>query len=179
MKQSTVAKRYAQALYEVAVKNQQVDLIESELSVVKQVVVNNPEILTVLGAPKLSLAKKKEMVGQAFASASDFVRNTLFLLVDRHRMSEVTSVIDAYSNLVNEAKGRANATVYSVRALTQEEQVQISAAYAPKVGKSSLHITNIVDPSILGGLKVRIGNRIFDATLQGKMDRLTKKLVIN
>lgn len=179
MTQSTVAKRYAQALYEVAVKNQQVDLIESELAVVKQVIVSNPEILTVLGAPKLSLAKKKEMVGQAFASASDFVRNTLFLLVDRHRMNEVTAVIDAYSDLVNEAKGRATATVYSVRALTQEEQVQISAAYAPKVGKSSLHITNIVDPSILGGLKVRIGNRIFDATLQGKMDRLTKKLVIN
>ena len=64
-------------------------------------------------------------------------------------------------NHANEEKGIAEATVYSVRPLTADETEAISASFAAKVGKHSLNIENIVDTDLLGGLKIRIGNRIF------------------
>ena len=79
--------------------------------------------------------------------------------------------------LSNEAQGVAEAKVYSTRALTEEERANISTAFAKNVGKQSLRIENIVDPSIIGGMRVQIGNRIYDSSLSTKLDRLKRNLI--
>jgi F-type H+-transporting ATPase subunit delta len=67
--------------------------------------------------------------------------------------------------------------VYSTRPLTEAEQQALSATFAAKVGKQSLRIENIVDTNLLGGIKLRIGNRIFDGSLRGKLERLERQLL--
>ena len=79
--------------------------------------------------------------------------------------------------LSNEAQGIAEAKVYSTRELTEEERTSISTVFAKNVGKQSLSIQNIVDPSIIGGLRVQIGNRIYDSSLSTKLDRLKRNLI--
>ncbi|OLN24160.1 F0F1 ATP synthase subunit delta [Domibacillus antri] len=179
MSKSGAAKRYAIALFELAKEQNQVVEIEQELRVVKQVFSENKELQTLLESPKLSIVNKQAFVQSAFAQASSPVVNTLKLLVQRHRTIEVTFVCDEFIELANEERGTADARVYSVRPLSPVEETAVSAAFSRKVGKQTLNIENIVDPELLGGLKVRIGNRIFDGSLRGKLNRLEKQLTTN
>lgn len=88
-------------------------------------------------------------------------------------------MIDEYKTLSNDALNVADAKVYSVRPLSAEEQATLSAVFAAKVGKASLNISNIVDSSLIGGVKIRIGNRIFDGSVSGKLERLGRQLTTN
>ncbi|WP_210364419.1 F0F1 ATP synthase subunit delta [Bacillus sp. REN3] len=177
MSNSTVAKRYALALFQIASEKQVLAQVEGELRTVKEVVSNNPDLTAFLKSPKLPNEKKKEVLKQAFASASTYVLNTLMILVDRHREDQISEVADQFIALANEARGIAEAKVYSVQPLSAEQAEAISAAFAPQVGKQTLQIENIVDSNLLGGVKLRIGNRIFDGSLRGKLDRLERKLL--
>jgi len=177
MSNPQVANRYAQALFQVASEQKQIDTVESELRVVKEVFQNNAGLASVLASPKVSLDKKKELLKQAFGSASPYVLNTLMVLVDRHRTGSITEVADQFIELVNDTKGVAEAKVYSVQPLTDDQKEALSLAFAPKVGKKALQIENITDSNLLGGIKLRVGNRIFDGSLRGKLDRLQRKLL--
>ncbi|OCA88848.1 F0F1 ATP synthase subunit delta [Pseudobacillus wudalianchiensis] len=177
MSDSVVAKRYALALFDIAKEHQQLQQIEEELQVVKAVFQETKGLLPLLKSPKLTIEEKQGLVKTAFSNASSYVINILMLLIERHREEEIVAVVDAYVSLANEEQGLAEATVESTRSLTDAEMKQISTTFAKKVGKQALKITNIVNPALLGGLKVRIGNRIFDGSLRGKLDRLEKQLI--
>jgi F-type H+-transporting ATPase subunit delta len=177
MSNSMVAKRYALALFQIAKEQQLLGVVEEELRVVKEVMLYNTDLKAVLKSSKLSMDKKKEILKEAFASVNAFVLNTLLILIDRHREDEIVEVANQYFMLANEAAGVAEAKVYSTRELTDEEREAISAVFAAKVGKKSLKIENIVDSELLGGVKLRIGNRIYDGSLRGKLDRLERKLL--
>ncbi len=174
---STVAKRYALALFQLANEQNLLDQMEEELRVVKEVVNENSDLNAVLKSPKLSIEKKKEILKDAFKTVNTFVINTLMILIERHRENEISDVADQFINLANDERGIAEAKVYSIRPLTEVEREALSATFAAKVGKRSLRIENIVDSNLLGGIKLRIGNRIFDGSLRGKLDRLERQLL--
>jgi F-type H+-transporting ATPase subunit delta len=177
MSYSTVAKRYALALFEIAKEHNQLEAIEEELRTVRAVFLENRELSALFENPKLTLAKKKSIIQEAFQTASPFVLNTLMIMTDRHRTGEITGLVEAYIELTNEARGIADATVYSVRPLTEDEKSALSSSFAKKVGKQSLRITNVTDEDLLGGIKVQIGTRIYDGSLQGKLTRLERELI--
>ncbi|MEH7883231.1 F0F1 ATP synthase subunit delta [Bacillus sp. JJ1609] len=177
MSNSMVAKRYALALFQLSKENNLLAQVEQELRVVKEVLVNSSDLNAVLQSPKVSAAKKKEIIKDSFSQVNPFVLNTLMILIDRHRQDQMVEVVDQFVELSNEEHGIADAKVYSIRPLTEDESDALSASFAAKVGKKSLRIQNIVDPELLGGLKIRIGNRIYDGSLRGKLNRLERKLL--
>ncbi|MDZ5471813.1 F0F1 ATP synthase subunit delta [Bacillus sp. 31A1R] len=177
MSNSTVAKRYALALFQLAKENQLLDQMESELRVVKEVVNNSDNLNAVLKSPKLSNEKKKEILKESFESFSVYVLNTLMILIDRHREDHISDVADHFIQLANDERGIAEAIVYTIRPLTEAERQALSESFATKFGKKSLRIDNIVDSNLLGGIKLRIGNRIFDGSLRGKLERLERQLL--
>ncbi|MFC4354130.1 F0F1 ATP synthase subunit delta [Chryseomicrobium palamuruense] len=177
MSKSAVAKRYAIALFELARENDTLVATRDDLTEIKAAWKQDADVQALFASPKLSLAKKKEMIRTVFGSASPAVVNTLQLLVEKKRLHELPAIVDEFSALSNNAQGIAEATVYSTRALTDEERAHISAAFAQEVGKGSLNIQNVVDPSLIGGLRIQIGNRIYDNTLSSKLTRLKRNLI--
>ncbi|MEH7415884.1 F0F1 ATP synthase subunit delta [Neobacillus drentensis] len=177
MSNTMVAKRYASALFQITNEQQILNQVEEDLRVVKEVLEYNPDLKAVLKSSKLTIDKKKEIVKNAFASVNVYVLNTVLILVERHREDQIVEVTDQFLELANEAKGIADAEVYSARELTDAEREALSAAFAAKIGKKSLRIENIVDSNLLGGIRLRIGNRIYDGSLRGKLDRLERKLL--
>lgn len=101
---STVAKRYALALFQLANEHQLLDQMEEELRAVKEVVTNNSDLKSVLKSPKLSIEKKKEILKDAFASVNTFVLNTLMILIERHREDHISDVADHFISLANDKK---------------------------------------------------------------------------
>jgi F-type H+-transporting ATPase subunit delta len=177
MSNGTVAKRYATALFQVAKEQNLLEQVENELTAVKTVFLENKELLSVLNHPKVANVTKKSLIKESFANVSAPVLNVLLLLIDRHRQSVIPEVVDFYIEEANNARGIADAKVYSVRELTEEEKSSLSQAFAKKVGKASLRIQNIIDPKVIGGVKLRIGNRIYDGSVSGKLARVERELL--
>jgi F-type H+-transporting ATPase subunit delta len=177
VKQTITGNRYAIALFQLAEEHNQVETIEQNLQVIKAVFHQVKELEPLMKSPKISSEKKKEILREAFSFVSPFVLNTLFVLIDRQRIDHLFPMIEKFHELTNEQKGIAEAKVVSVRPLTDQEKEAISSHFAKKVNKASLKIENIIDSDLLGGLKIQIGNRIFDGSLRGKLDRLKRELV--
>lgn len=142
-----------------------------------EVFTKDKELLGFLAHPKMTSGAKREVLANAFTGLSSSVQNTLMLMVERHRTDEVTAMAQEFIELANEENSVADATVYTVNPLTEAEAKAVSSAFAAKIGKRNLRITNITDSNIIGGIKLQIGNRIYDGTISGKLDRLSKQLL--
>lgn len=177
MSHDAVEKRYASALFELAKEHGQLETIEKEVRVVKEVFEGNEPFRKLLKSPKVTLGKKQEILKDIFSGLSTFTLNTLLLLTERHRDDLIADVCRSFIERMNEERGISEAVVYSARPLTAEESKAISGVFAEKVGKRSLNIENVVDSGLLGGLKIRIGNSIFDSSLRGKLERLERTLI--
>lgn len=177
MSETIIAKRYANALFQLGQEQSKLEQMETELRTLREVYRHNHELVTFLQHPRVTVDQKKKLVNDSFNTFSTEIVNTLKLLIDRHREEIVPEMIEAFIIKMNDAKGIADATVYSTRELSDQEKKRISETFAPKVGKRSLNLTNIVDSSILGGMRLRVGNRIFDGSVSGKLSRMERKLV--
>ncbi len=177
MSNSIVAKRYALALFELCQEKKNLDTVVEEARLIIEVFSTNEELLSFLKHPKISFQQKKQMLADAFANLSTELKNTLMLMVERKRIPEIAQMAEDFVELSNEEKSVADAQVYTIRPLTEAEREAVSATFAPKVGKKSLRIDNIVDRDIIGGMKLRIGNRIFDGSVSGKLNRLERQLL--
>lgn len=177
MSQNAVAGRYAVALYNLAKEQNQLDQLEQELKVVEKVVAENPQFLTILKHPKIAKDTKKALVKEVFKDASQTVINTILLLIDRKREDLLLEIAEQYFLLANDARGIADAKVFSVRPLTADEEQALSEVFAKKIGKSELRINNIIDDSLIGGVKLRIGNTIYDGSVKGKLERIERQLL--
>ncbi|WP_066176182.1 F0F1 ATP synthase subunit delta [Bacillus marinisedimentorum] len=178
MSRDVAANRYAGALFEIAKERQMLDKAEQDLRLVKEVFSGDDELTTFLNHPKIENEQKKQvLMGAFFQSLSPEVMNTLLLLTDRRRGGSIQDVADSFIELANEERGVADAKAYSVRPLSDEETQALSDIFAKRVGKQSLSIENIVDPSLVGGVKLRIGNRIYDGSVSGKLERIKRELV--
>ncbi len=173
-----VAKRYAAALFEVVRERNALDQVEKELVSVKSVIQENDQLLTILNHPKISIDDKKALLSKLFGNhVSEAVHNTLLLMVDRKRETMIPNLVEQYTKLANEERGVADATVYSVRILTEEEQQSISKTFAERISVKELRVENVIDQDLVGGIKVKIGNRIFDGSVSGKLNRIQRQLV--
>ncbi|PID15153.1 MULTISPECIES: F0F1 ATP synthase subunit delta [unclassified Sporosarcina] len=177
MSQSVIAKRYAVALFEAAQEKQQTLSVQADLKELQKVFADEKQFDELLISPKFSIEKKKELIGQLFNGANQLVLNTLYVLIDAGRIEEIGNLIEDFQELANEASGVAEAKVYSTRLLSVEESTAISTAFAHKVGKQSLHIENIIDPSLIGGIRLQIGNQIYDSSVSAKLARLERQLI--
>ncbi|MFC7371528.1 F0F1 ATP synthase subunit delta [Fictibacillus iocasae] len=172
---AVVAKRYALALFDIA-GTENLEKTADELRLVKSVISSNKDLMKVLAHPKVTTSQKKELVKDSIgAELSTPVMNTLFLLVDRNRISLIGEMADQFINLANDAQGVADAKVYSVRPLSADETAELEKTFTARLGKK-LRIENIIEPSLIGGMKIRIGNRIFDGSVSGKLDRIERQL---
>lgn len=174
---SQAAERYALALFQIAQKHQVTADVEQDLREVKKVFAENPELYNLMVSPKLSSEKRINLIKELFKQGNKYVINTIQLIAERGRLNEIGNLVDAYVSLSNDAQGIQDAKVYSTRPLTEEERASISSVFAQKVGKQALRIENIVDPSLLGGLRLQIGNRIYDSSISTKLARLQRQLI--
>ncbi|SDW41361.1 ATP synthase F1 subcomplex delta subunit [Marininema mesophilum] len=175
MSQSIVAKRYAKALFQIALEKNRLDEVEQEWQGVVEALGHHPELAGWLAHPRVAAEEKKALLGKLFANHSDLTQNLLFLLIERRREDVIEAVGAEYKKLANESKGVAEAEVITARALTEEEEKELIAVFQKQIGKT-LVVKNRVDSDLLGGVTVKIGDRLYDGSLAGKLERFRKQL---
>jgi F-type H+-transporting ATPase subunit delta len=178
MKQDHVAKRYAIAVFELAKEQNAVAQITEELKVVNEVVENTDLFDTFFKHPKVTREQKKDLVKASFhGKISDTLLNTLFLLIDKKREGILFKLVEEFLKLTNEEQGVAEAKVFTAKPLTDGEQAAFAATFSKVSGKGKLTINNIVDPELIGGFKVRIGDRIYDGSVLSQLRRIERRMI--
>ncbi|MBH5320565.1 F0F1 ATP synthase subunit delta [Paenibacillus sp. GSMTC-2017] len=173
---TVVAKRYAKALFELASAAGKVSEVEDQLKLIADALKQDEETVKFLSLPTVAPEGKIALLKAVFGdNVSELVYNTLHVLVTRRRQSIIGDVYEAYTKIAGEALGQAHATVYSAKELTDQELADVSAQFGSITGKKII-AQQIVEPALLGGLQVRIGDRLYDGSLSGKLDRLQKSL---
>lgn len=167
-----VAKRYAKALFEVALQQQKVLETEQELRAVVAALTGDAEIGKFIASPNISDEAKRGVLHTSLdGKVSEPVLRTVVLLIERGRVDLLDALLDDYVKIEGESLGIADAIVYSTYALNDEEKEAVAREFGGRVNKQ-VRIENIVDPTLLGGLKVAIGDTIYDGSLAGKLERL-------
>ncbi|MBW7475074.1 F0F1 ATP synthase subunit delta [Paenibacillus oenotherae] len=175
-RESVVAKRYAKALFELAQQQNVVAEVEQQLKIVVQALEGDAEIRSFLGFPNIDTSKKTALIkGALSGKVSDVVLNTLELLIARGRQGAIGAVYEAYTKVAGEALGQAHAIVYTAKLLTADELAKVVEKFSAVAGKKIV-AEQVEDSSLLGGVQVRIGDRLFDGSLSGKLARLEKSL---
>lgn len=171
---TVVAKRYAKALYGAAVEKGITLEVEEQLKAVVQVLHHDQEVKRFILSPRISQSDKLSVLRTALLDkVSPTVMNTVELLVEQGRTDIFAELLDTYIKIEGDALGIGDATVYSTYALSEEEKAHVAAEFGQLV-KRTIRVTNVVDTSLLGGLKVVIGDTLYDGSLAGKLDRLEK-----
>lgn len=177
MSRSIVSKRYAKALYEAASEDNIVGNVEQELSLVVDLIDMNEDFRKFLEHPNIEKRRKYDVLEQAVSQhVSPLVMNTLRLMIARGREALFAQLLDYYIAIANEAQGQEVATIYSATPLSAEAVDQISQTFSTITGKT-IKATHQVDPSLIGGLRVRIGDKLYDGSVSRKLEKLSNQLV--
>ncbi|WP_416147760.1 F0F1 ATP synthase subunit delta [Salipaludibacillus sp. HK11] len=178
MRRHPVGYRYAYAMFDLA--EQQGTLVETleDLEVVSQVFEDTNLLDEGFRHPNITDTQKKNILTEAFSEkVSTHVLHLLLLLIENKRIDVLHPIVDNYKQLANQAQGIAEATVQSAKPLSEQEQETIAGVFAIRAGKRKLNITNIVDKEIIGGLKVQIGDTVYDGSVSNQLARIKTRMI--
>jgi ATP synthase, F1 delta subunit len=171
--------RYANATYVAASKGSMLDKVENELAAIKLTAAKSPAFRSFLENPLISRDDKEKGVEEMFkGKVSNVTLNLMMTLAGNARLSEAPKIADTYSQLMKAKRGEVEATIISADPLTKAQVSAIEAAMKSQVGKNkSVVLSAKVDPAILGGLQVQIGDQFLDLSVGSKIDSISRTAV--
>jgi F-type H+-transporting ATPase subunit delta len=171
---TTVARRYAQAVFEIARDAGVFEQWERDLSVL-DALMGDPVIRGYLESPKTSLADKTALLDKALEGAQPEARRLARMLLDRRRLSSVPEIFERFQSLLLQEKGIVIADVTTAVPLDDAGQEMVRKQLSELVGKD-VELRAQVDPAIIGGMVARIGDNLIDGSVSNQLRRLHERL---
>lgn len=175
MSGDAVARRYADALYELAADRGLVDDIMTQLDLLGRVAAYTPELGRILRSPALPDREKRRLLALCLPDAPPLLMHFFAVLISKRRASEALRIVDAFRVRVERARDIRTAVVSSAVPLTAEEQEAIRARLEVRSG-ARVRLSLSVDPALIGGLVVQMGDRRIDLSVRGRFDDLRRRL---
>lgn len=169
--------RYSSALLEIALEEKSVKQYRDCIKEIQKCLKDNPEYLHVLSSAFISKDEKYALVKKAFASLPfKHIVNFIGVIIDNERINELPHIFDRFISLCNDHLGVEEGFVYSTLELSKLQIDKIEKAIGERL-KKEVELKNIVDESLIGGIKVVIHDRVFDGSLSSKFKELENKLL--
>ena len=169
-----LAGRYAGALYELAVEAKSTDAVLSDLTGLKSLMSENAELNAVISSPVVARAEQAKAIMAIMekGGANSLTIKFLGVIAGNGRLFDVAQIIQAFTEEVARRNGQVSAEVTSAVSLDGQRQKAVEKTVAKLAGSKNISLEMKVDPSLLGGLVVRIGSRLFDTSVKTKLNRL-------
>ena len=175
-RRDTAARRYAEAAFEIATRDDSIDAWRRELQTAASIV-GDERVARHLANPAVSLEQRTGQVEKALGKAvSQPVLNLVLLQLRRGRIEQLPQVAAEFRRLDNARQGITEATATAAAELTPAEVEAITRRLEQLTG-GRVELDVQVDPSLLGGLIVRVGDRLIDGSVRGRLERLRNRLV--
>ena len=168
-----LAGRYATALFELAVEQKQLDLVAADLAALATLLDESDDLQRLVRSPVLSREEQQRAMAAILeqAGAAALTKNFVGLLAARRRLFVLADIIDTFNQLLAAHRGEVRAAVISARALSKAQLDSVRATLRTVLG-GEVAVDAQVDEEMIGGLVVRVGSRMVDASLRTKIQRL-------
>lgn len=172
-----VAIRYAESLFDLALETNQVEAYSKDIELVREVFESDPSFVRFFSHVLIEDEAKCALLDKSFkGQVNDYVVNFLKLLVKKRRMRYVMEVIKAFKDLTNKHFGIEEGILYAGYDISDAEVREVEQAISKKENKT-INLRVVKDPSLIGGIKVEINNRVFDGSIKNKVTLLKKELL--
>lgn len=173
-----VSATYAEALFELALEQKVIEETVKEVESVKEVILQNDELMKLLNHPQITRQEKVTIVENVFKSrVSDIVTGLLVAVVEKGRSSELVKVLDCFLEQADEYRLIGTAYVTSAIPLSDNQKKEIESKLKATTKYMQFKMNYIVDKDIIGGLVIRIGDRIVDSSIRTKLNNMSKELL--
>lgn len=175
MPRGVAAKRHAQAVFQLALERGELEKWLEDLKTIATTL-SQPQLMAILESPKVHLNEKMELIRRCLPGVSQLALNLVYLLVARRRLRLIDQIVSEYQRLADAYQGLEHAEVTTAIPLDEEDRKRLSERLAELTG-TRIMLSTKVDPDVIGGFVVRIGDRLIDGSTKSKLGSLRKSLV--
>ena len=178
MSKDVLAKRYAKAFFESQPSLKKVIQTHKDLETLVSLYEASHHLQVFFLSPNFIPQEKIAFINQA-AQREGWQKATvrfLRLLIEKNRIRSIKDVAQALGHLIDEAQGKKRVTIMTARRLSDGEKVRIRNRMR-SIASQEVEIEVEVDPGLIGGVYIQVGSKVFDGTIQGKLEALTGRLV--
>ncbi len=169
---------YAEALLALAKQHDLVDAIADDMRGLAAVLQETPELGVFLANPLVKPAVKKAVLGKTLADkVNPFTLNFLNLLADRGRIIVLAAIADSFLALVRRLKNIALAEVRTTKPLSDAQQAAVVDKVKQITGAVDVELATHIDATLIGGVIIKVGSQVIDASIRGQLRRLSLQLV--
>jgi F-type H+-transporting ATPase subunit delta len=173
-----VSKTYGDALFELAVEENRTDSLMEEILMLQTVLKENKDFEKILEHPEISKQNKLQVIEDVFKGRiSDALTGFLRIVVTKGRYKDLPDIFAYFIARVKEYKKIGVADVTSATAVTDGQKAKIEKKLLDTTHYETMEIEYKVDESLIGGLMIRIGDRVVDSTIKSKLGKLTANLM--
>lgn len=180
MSTGTLARRYAKALLELAEESGQVEATGEQLAALAEAWEVSAELRETFENPAVMASQRRDLLGQLAQKLglSPHVRNMALLLSDRRRMRFFPAVAAAFQELAERKAGRVRAEVVTAAPMPDAYYQELQKALESVTGKQ-VTLQKKEDPSLIGGVVTRVGDKVFDGSLRARLSELREELMVD
>jgi len=171
---TAAARRYAKAVFELAAQEGQVEQWQRRLTRVRELF-DDPATAAVLANPTIPVEQRETVISGAPHVLDPEGTNLARLLIESWRIADAAEIDEEFQRLADEAAGRVRATVTTAIELAARDRDRVARELSQRLGKD-VNISVVVDPSIVGGMKLQYGDRVVDASVATKLEQLRRRL---
>jgi F-type H+-transporting ATPase subunit delta len=173
-----VSKTYGDALFDLAVEENKIDALVDEVKDVKEALIENPELFKLLNHPKIVKEEKEKIIENIFdGKVSKELAGFLKIIVSKGRQQDMIEILEYFINEVKDNKKIGVVSVTSAKPLTESQKERIEKRIAETTEYRSLEMNYQVQEEIIGGLIIRIKDRVVDSSIRTKIEELRKRLL--
>lgn len=169
------AKEYGRALFMITEEDSVSDRLLSQVKTAQSVLKANPDYAKLIDSPALTVGERIELIEGAFGSLDERLLNLIKILAEKRELHAFLGVAKAYYGFYDESRGIERVEVISAVPLTKEQIAALEQKLHQKEGKTFI-VSNTVDPTILGGIKLRYSTVQLDGSLRTRLDKIEKAL---
>lgn len=173
-RRDTASRRYAEAAFQVARADDGLDRWQSDLAVLGDALAI-PELRAVMEHPAIPFGEKERVLRRAVTGVGAEALNLVLLMIRRGRPGATPAMRRHFEELVRRHRGIARAEIRSALPLEAADRAQLEGAFGSLAGRQ-VDLTEVVDPSLIGGISVRIGDQLYDASVRSRLERLRARL---
>lgn len=174
---SNLALTYARSLLELADERDETEPVANDMGALRQILDENPTLVAFFKDPGISREERQAVLDRTLSDkANPLVMRFLSLMNERHRLGVLSAVIDAYESLLDEKLGKVEVDVTVAEKLADDELERVRQRVGEALKKDAV-IHQYVDEEIIGGMILRVGDRIIDASVRRQLQAMKERML--
>lgn len=171
-----ITSRYAEALFSLKKDSNELEETQKEIKELKKIFLENPDFTIVLSSSYKSLEEKKEIIDNTLKGVDDDIKSLLKIICENHRANYIIEIFENFNSLVNEYRGVKEGLVYSTQKLSESQLAKLNLKIS-EVEHQPTELKNVIDSSLIGGVKVVINDHIYDGSIKHHLEDMKLSLL--